>query len=215
MSDFDQLGEGLRERLHAIVEDLQPSTELSAAVDAFPTQRRGRWGWLGRLSRKRIAIAVPVPIAGLVAAAVLLFAGSGPSSSIAGGIVVLPSGSIQVFPAELGDAKAANAVLRRHHIHNIVIVPMTAACRDLDWSYMLRHDVVGGLTAGSMFLTPSTSAKGYVTVLASKQLTRGTELVAENRFRGKLPTCASSKGKPLDVGAEIKRLLRAERKKSK
>lgn len=192
MSDFEQLGEVLREQLHAIVEDLEPSAELSAAVDALPTRHRSRWAFLGRLSRKRIAIAVPVPIAAIAAGALLLFAGSG-GTSIAGGIVVLPKGSIQVFPAQLGDPAAGNGVLRRHHIYNIVVVPMTAACRFHDWSYMLDKDLIHGRYSGSMFLTPSTGAKGYSIEIAAKQLTRNWVLTAVGRFKGgKLPTCASS-----------------------
>jgi hypothetical protein len=216
MSDFDQLGEALREQLHAIVEDLHPSAELSAAVDALPSKRRARWAFLGRLSRKRIAIAVPVPIAGIAVAAVLLFAGSG-TPSIAGGIVVLPSGSIQVFPAELSDPAVANAVLRRHHIDSIVVVPMMPACRYHDWSYTLGKDLVDGRTAGSEFLTPNTGTKGYTVVIAVKQLTRDYELEAVNRFRGgKLPTCASSHGTGLGMGINVPAsVIRAEDGKSK
>jgi hypothetical protein len=216
MSDFDQLGEALREELHAVVEDLHPSAELSAAVDALPSKPRARWAFLGRLSRKRIAIAVPVPIAAIAAGAVLLFAGSG-APSIAGGIVVLPKGSIQVFPAELGDPAVGNAVLRRHHIHNIVVVPMTAACRYQDWSYMLGKDLVRGRTAGSSFLTPSTAAKGYTIVIAAKQLTRDWELEAVNRFKGgKLPTCASSHGTGAGMGINVPaNVVKAENGESK
>jgi hypothetical protein len=216
MSDFDQLGEALREQLHAIAEDLHPSAELSAAVDALPSKRRARWAFLGRLSRKRIAIAVPVPIAGIAAAAILLFAGSGTPSN-AGGLVVLPSGSIQVFPAELSDPASANAVLRRHHIDNIVVVPMTPVCRYQDWSYMLQRDLLHGRTEGSMFLTPSTGTKGYTTVIAVKQLTREWDLEALNRFRGgKLPTCASSHGPGARMGVNVPAsVIRAEDGRSK
>jgi hypothetical protein len=199
MSDFDQLGEALGEQLHAIVEDLHPSAELSAAVDALPSKRRARWAFLGRLSRRRIAIAVPVPIAGIVAA-VLLLAGSGPGPSVAGGLVVLPSGSIRVTPTEIANPAAANASLRQHHIHNIVVVPMTASCAYHDWNYSLGGYTLGyqkkyGRTLGAMFLTPSTIPKGYTVVLAAKQVTRESVLTAASRFRGrKLPTCASSHG---------------------
>jgi hypothetical protein len=205
MSDFDQLGEALREQLHAIVEELHPSAELSAAVDALPSKRRVRWAFLARLSRKRIAIAVPVPIAGIAAAAVLLFAGSGPSSSLAGRIVVLPNGSIRVTPTEIADPAAANAVLRQHHIHNIVVVPMTASCPYHDWNYSLGGYTVGvqkkyGHTLGAMFLTPSTIPNGYTVVLAAKRVTRNSVLSAVSRFRGaELPTCASSHGTGIGI----------------
>lgn len=216
MSDFDQLGEALREQLHAVVEDLHPTAELSAAVDALPTQRRTRWSFLGRLSKKRLAIAVPVPIAAVAAGAVLLFAGSG-GSSIAGGIVVLPKGSIQVFPSQLGDPAVGNAVLRRNQIHNMVVVPMTATCRYHDWSYILGKDLIHGRYSGSMFLTPSTASKGYTIVIAAKQLTRNYVLTAVNRFKGgKLPTCASSHGTGLGMGTNIPaNVIRAENGKSK
>jgi hypothetical protein len=217
MSDFDQLGETLREQLHAIVEDLHPSGELSAAVDAIRSQPRARWAFLGRLNRKRIAIAVPVPIAAIAAGAVLLFASSGPSASLAGGIKWLPKGSIQVFPAQLGDPTVANTALRRHHIVNIVVVPMTASCAYHDWSYSLAKDKVRGLYAGSIFLTPRTIAKGYTVVLASKQLTPDYELSAVNRFRGgKLPTCASSHGTGAGMGINVPAsVIRAENGSSK
>ena len=105
MSDFEQFGEVLRQQLHAIVEDLHPSAELSAAVDALATQRRARSALLGRLNRKRIAIAVPVPIAGIAAAAVLLFAGSGPQLVGRGRDQGTSQWVDSGVPGELGDPK--------------------------------------------------------------------------------------------------------------
>jgi hypothetical protein len=219
MSDFAHLGDALREQLHASVGDLHPSAKLSAAVDAIPSAPHARWSFLGRLSLpKRIAVAIPVPVAGIAVAAVLLLGSSGTAPSIAGGIVALPNGSIQVFPKELSDAAVANRVLRRHHINNIVVVPMNAACRYHDWNYSLGYDKVGGLNTTSIFLTPRTITKGYTVVIAAKQRTADSVLTAVHRFRGgKLPTCASSHGTGLGMGDVLPRNIEKfkDRKKTK
>jgi predicted nuclease with RNAse H fold len=195
VSDFDHLGEQLRERLHASVEDLHPSAELLATVDALPTSApRARRFSLRRPSR-RIAVSVPVPLAALAAGAVLLFGSSGVSSSIAHGIVVLRNGAIRITPVLTNDPSAANALLRRHHIHNIVDVPMTASCHThLGMTYLLGYDRDGLNRAPLETLTPSTSARGYTIVIASKEVAHDSELMAVGRFRGKLPTCVSSHG---------------------
>ncbi len=129
MTEFERLGKELRQQFHAAVDDLQPSAELTANVDAIPSGH-GAVGLLGGLGRRprRIAFALPVPIAAIVAAVVFLFGGSGVTPSYASAITVLPDGEVRVLLSELGDVGAANAVLREHHIHNMRVVPMTASC---------------------------------------------------------------------------------------
>lgn len=207
MSDFEHNGEELREQLHAIVEDLHPSAELAAAVNAFPSAHRGRRGGRRRLPKpNRIAIAMPVPIAGIAAAAVLLFAAVGPSSSIAGGIIVLRNGAIRVTPALITDTKAANAVLRRHHVYNIVFVPMTASCPYQNWSYERDPLPDGVQRAPFEMVTPATSKRGSTTVMSAELQGHGRYVLnAAARFRGhKLPTCASPTGPGSQVGYPIR-----------
>jgi hypothetical protein len=209
MSEFDQLGEALRKRLHAHVEDVQPSAELMAAVDAIPSAHTpARRRVLERLKHRRIALALPLPVAALVATAVIVFGASDVSTSPAGAIRVLPNGEVRMMLNQLTDVAAANAELRRHHIHNIVVIPMTASCPDRNWTY----------TAGYLnpdppvtMLSPREIAPGYTVVLAAKDVGGGVVVDAFNRFKGKLPTCASSHG----TGPGMGDLLPANRKKPK
>ncbi len=90
MSELEHLAEELRKQLRASVDDLMPSAELTARVEAIPSSGaagvRRRLGVRGR----RIAFAVPVSIIAIVAAAVTLFGGSNVTPSYAGAILVLP-----------------------------------------------------------------------------------------------------------------------------
>jgi anti-sigma factor RsiW len=204
MSEFDQLGEALREQLQTIVEDMHPSAELSAAVDALASAPRTRGPLRQRLSRRRrIAIAVPVPIAALAGAAVLLFGTSGVSSSIAGGIVVLRNGQVRITSTEISEPAVANALLARHHIHNIVVVPMTAACPNRQFSYLLGIEPNGPNRAPLDTLTPNSGTSGYTIVVAASQKTHTSVLTAFGRFKGTIPTCASSHGTGLGLGLTV------------
>lgn len=200
MSDFDQLGAGLREQLHACVADLQPSARLFAAVDALPSAPRSRWAFRGRLSRRRLTFAVPIPIAAIAAGAVVLFGSSGVSTSVAGGIIVLRDGAVRITPTETNDPAAANALLRRHHIHDIVAVPMTASCTNHNATYMLGYEPNGPGRAPLETLTPNSGTAGYTTVIGSKQISRHNELTAIGRFKGTIPACVSSHGTGLGFG---------------
>jgi hypothetical protein len=208
MSESDQLGEALRERLHAHVEDVKPSAELMATVDAIPSAHTpARRRVLERLKHRRIALAVPLPIAALAAVAVIVFGASDATTSPAGAIRVLPNGEVRMMLSQLQDVAAANAELRRHHIHNMVVVPMTASCPYHDWTY-----TAGFLNPSPVtMLLPREIAPGYTVVLAAKDVGHGVLVDAFNRFKGHLPTCASSHG----TGPGMGDFLPSNRKKSK
>ena len=210
MSEFDQLGEALRKRLHAHVEDVQPSAELMAAVDAIPSAHTpARRRVLERLKRRRLALALPLPVAALAATAVIVFGAADVSTSPAGAIRVLPNGELRIMLNQLTDVAAANAELHRHRVHNIVVIPMTASCPDHDWTYTATYLKP---EAPVTMLSPREIAPGYTVVLAAKNVGGGVVAEAFNRFKGgHLPRCASSHGTGVAAGA----LLPAKPKKSK
>lgn len=197
MSEFEYLGEELRQQLHGVVADVTPSAELMAQVDAIPSAHRsGVRKAFERLSPRRLALAVPLPVAAIVAGVVLLF-GGGAAPSSAGLVTVLPNGEVRLDPTELSNAVVANAILRRHHIHNIVVVPMDASCKDRDWTYIAGT----ARPASKTLLTPRTGSAAYVSVIAAKQVAADEILTAINRFRGRrLPTCASTRGWGIAMG---------------
>jgi hypothetical protein len=203
MSEFDQLGEALRKRLHAHVEDVQPSAELMAAVDAIPSAHTPTWRRvLERLRRRRIALALPLPVAALAATAVIVFGASDVATSPAGAIRVLPNGELRIMLNQLTDVAAVNAELRRHHIHNIVVIPMTASCPDRNWTY-----VSGYLNPGLAvtMLSPKEIAPGYTVVLAAKDVGGGVVVEASSRLKGgRLPACASSHGTGVGMSVPAK-----------
>lgn len=198
MSEFDHLGQELREELHALVDDLSPSVELMAKVDAIPSGR-GALGVLGRLGRRprRIAFAIPVPIAAIVAAAVFLFGGSSNTPSYAGAILVLPNGEVRVSINQIVNVASANAELRAHGIHNMVVRPMSASCPEHPSMSYLGGALV---PAPRITLTPRTAPRGWTIVLAAKQI--GPNLIEQaiGRFRGRLPKCVSSHGSGPGLG---------------
>ena len=190
MSEFEHLGDRLREQLHALVEDVSPSEKLLTAVDALAAGRRSRLiGALQRLSPRRIALLVSVPGAAAAAAIVLLFS-SGPAPSVAGVVTVLPNGDVRVLISQIIGVTSANAELRQHHITNMRVVPMTATCPYQNWTYLRGAISPAPLTT----LTPRTIPRGFTVELAAKQVGRNDLVSAIGRFEGKLPTCASSRG---------------------
>jgi len=201
MSDFDRLGEEIRQQFHAAVEDLHPSAELIANVDAIPSGR-GALGLFGRLGRRpgRIALALPVPIAAIVAAAVFLFGGSGVTPVSARAITVLPNGEVRVQLSELGDVNAANAVFRRHHIHNMVVVPMTASCPYQKSFTYTADPSMNRPPPPLVTLKPRGLAPGTTVVLAAKSINWHTLVTAFGSFKGQLPTCASVYGTGAGMG---------------
>ena len=192
MSEFDRLTEDLRRRLHAAVEDLNPSPELKAGVDGIPSGR-GAHGPLGRLGRRPrlVAFALPVPIAAIVVAAVFLLGGSGVSPASAGAILVLPNGEVRVSIGQIMDVASANAELRGHHIHNMVIRPMSASCPA---SSSMSYAGVALVPAPRITLTPRTVARGWTIVIAAEKIGPNKIIQAIGRFRGRLPRCISSRG---------------------
>ncbi len=193
MTEFERLGKELRQQLHAAVDDLQPSAELTANVDAIPSGH-GAVGLLGRLGRRprRIAFALPVPIAAIVAAA------RGPVRRVGRHAVIRQRdhGSAQWRGArllsELGDVGAANAGTPRasHPQHagrpddRIMSVPKRLQLH--------RGSHYESAAAPVVTLTPRTIAPGSTVVLAAKRIGRDTLVrAAFAPFKGKLPTCAS------------------------
>lgn len=192
MSEFDHLGEELRRRLHTVMEDLNPSPELIAKVDAIPSGR-GALGPLGRLGRlpRRIAVALPVPVAALIAAAVFLFGGSGVTPSYARAIVLLPNGDIRVTVSQIFNVTSANDELRAYHIHNMVVRPMSASCPDHP---PMSYSGAFLTPAPRITFTPRTVARGFTIVIAAERIGHGMLKEAIGRFRGPLPKCISSHG---------------------
>ncbi len=191
MSELEHLGEELRQQLRAHVDDLKPSAELTARVEAIPSTRgvrlRRRLGVRGR----RIAFALPVSIVAIVAAAVTLFGGSSVTPSYAGAILVLPNGEVRVAISQIMDVASANTELRAHHIHNMVVRPMSAACPEQS---SMSYDGAAKVPAPRITLTPRTVAHGWTIVIAAEQI--GPNLIEQaiGRFRGRLPKCISSHG---------------------
>lgn len=192
MSELDHLGDALRLQLHAAVDDLSPSAEMMATVDAIPSRRRpgGPLTRLGR-GRRRIAVAISLPIAAILAAAVVLLGGSGVTPSYAGAILVLPDGEVRVTMSQIINVASANAELRSHRIFNMVVRPMTASCPEHP-----SMTYIGGalVPAPKITLTPRTVARGWTVVLAAKQIAPNEIEQALGRFKGRVPSCVSSRG---------------------
>lgn len=192
MSEIDHLSDVLRERLHALVADIKPSDELMSSVAAIPATH-GRRGLLRRLRRRRIAIAVPVPIAAIATAAVLMLGGATPTASLGSGITWLPNGDMRLPDSTLEHPAAANADIRRHHVHNFVVVPMTASCPDRDFSYTAGYVTPPNWPVN--LIIPKGQQKGWIVVQSGTLLGRHEDLTAAGRFRpGHVPRCASTHG---------------------
>ena len=201
MSDLDHLGGALRERLHAHVADISPSTELWASIDAIPeTERRLRLR--DRLSWRRLAVTVPVPIAAAVAA-VLAFGGATPTASLGTRITWLPNGEMRLPDDVLEHPAQANADLRRHHIKNLVIVPMTASCPVRDYTYIASQ--VNPPKWPVNLIEPKGMQKGWIVVQAGALIGGHEDLTVLGRFRpGHVPTCASTHAWGPNVGGSFK-----------
>ncbi len=83
--------------------------------------------------------------------------------------------------SQIMDVASANIELRGHHIHNMVVRPMSAACPEHpSMSYMGAAKV----PAPRITLTPRTAARGWTIVIAAEQI--GPNLIEQaiGRFRG-------------------------------
>lgn len=202
MSELDHLGGALREQLHALVADLSPSAELWASVDAIPSAE-SRPRFRDRLTRRRIAFTVPLPIAAAVTAALLAFGGAAPTASLGSGITWLPNGEMRLPDNVLQHPVQANADIRRHHIRNLVIVPMTASCPARDYTY-----VAGYVTPPHWpvnLIQPKGMQKGWIVVQSGAFIGRHEDLIAAGRFRpGHVPRCASTHGWGPAMGRSFK-----------
>lgn len=192
MSEFDHLAQELRQQLHALVDDVSPSAELVAKVNAIPTGH-GALGLLGMLRRRprRIAYVLPLPIAAIVAAVVFLLGGSSVTPSYAGAILVLPNGEVRVSISQIVNVASANAELRAHGIHNMVVRPMSASCPEHPSMSYLGGALV---PPPRITLTPRTATPGWTIVLAAEKI--GPNLIEQaiGRFKDRLPKCISSHG---------------------
>ena len=142
-------------------------------------------------------LAIPASVAAIVAAAVLLFGGSGVAPSYAGAILVLPNGDIRVTVSQLVNVASANTELRAHRIHNMVVRPMSASCPERPSMTYIGSTLV---PAPKVTLTPRTIAPGWTVVLAAKQVGPNKVLEAYGRFRGRVPRCISLHGPGPRVG---------------
>ena len=194
MTDLDYLGEPLREQLHTLVADVNPSAALLAAIDAIPeTEGRRRFGALRQrfavLRRRRLSLVLPVPVAGAAVAIVALLSASNPAPSVGGAVKQLANGEVQVSIQELMNPPVANAIFRRVHLNDIVVVPLTPSCPNRNMTY----------TAGEMKPSPimfftRNGARGWKVVVGAKRIAKNWAEDAVGRFRGHIPTCASSRG---------------------
>jgi hypothetical protein len=73
-----------------------------------------------------VLLIVPVPLIALITALVVLVSGSAVVTSPA--FARMRNGDVRVTIGQLMAVKSANAELRRLHIHNLVVVPMSAGC---------------------------------------------------------------------------------------
>ena len=196
MSELDSLGNALSGQLHAIVSDLNPSDELWARVDAI-SDRGVRPRIRERLTRRRLAFTLPLPLAACAGAAALVFGGAAPSASFGSGVTWLPNGDVNMRIEVLTDPARANAVFRRVH-YPAVAIPMTASCRYHGFSYLIqrvRPPVVNLYERGLKV------DRHYVTVQAAKVVGHNRLLLA---VKGRVPvdhvpSCASSHGNHLIV----------------
>lgn len=209
MSELDHLGGALRERLHALVADLNPSDSLLASVEAIPDAlhvdaipRPGHGArWRDRLTLRRIVVTIPLPIAAAVAA-VLAFGGTAPTASLGSAVTLLPNGEFRISMTQLGNPAAANAMIRRHGVHNIVVVPLTSSCPNRDMTYDVAK-VGGSIPVPVQLWSPKKIAPGHTVIVGS--LRRGDYIEqATGITTGKVPTCASTRGWGPNMGGPFK-----------
>jgi hypothetical protein len=141
-------------------------------------------------------LVVPVPLIALITGAAVLVSGSAVSAVPA--FARLRNGDVRVTIGQLIAVKSANAELRRLHIHNLVIVPMSGRCPlHPSMSYM------GALLvpAPRITLTPGTIARGWTVIIASERIGHGKLEQAFGRFRHHyVPRCVSSHGSGPGLG---------------
>jgi hypothetical protein len=188
MSEIDHLGEALREQLHVLVADLEPSAGLTARVEAIPTARQPR-RWRRWFGRRRIAFTIPLPAAGLAVAALLTFGGGG--ASVATQVTVLPGGELRITDLQLFKVADTNAMLRRLHVRNIVDVPLTPSCRYWNVNYAVNRAFRGE----ALRTNPRKVRPGLTEILGIRRLHGNiAESVVSDVRSGHVPPCVSSHG---------------------
>ncbi len=190
MLSDDELGAALGERLREMVRDVIPSADLLARVENVATARGSRSpGALTRRLRARLLIAIPVPVAALIAAAVVILSGSQAAPSYA--VTLKPDGSVEVTINEITGVAAANARLHQLGIRTIVVVPMSATCMiHPELSYM----GVAKRPAPSVHLTPTKLPPDTKIILGAEQIGPNKVEMAFGRVKGRTPVCVSSHG---------------------
>jgi hypothetical protein len=192
--DEELLGQAMRDELHALVADLNPSADLVARVEALASDSASLWGRaLQRVRRRRILISVPIPLAALAATLVAVL-GGGSAPVTARGLTILPNGAIRLSVDEEMDVAGTNAELRHYGFRNIIIVPFTASCpRNPDLQYLDEK-----LYPAPQITEPKAIRPGYIRIIGARII--GKNLVQEGfgQFKqGHAPNCLSTN--PSDV----------------
>lgn len=190
MSEFEQLGAALREQLHALVADVQPSAELLRGVEELGDEpgrprRRARVPW----PRGRRLIALPLPIAAIAAVLAVLVGGSAAPPSLA--VTVRSDGSVFVTINKITGVGPANAQLHSQGIRNVVVVAMSPACRvHFGMSYLATT----ARPAPTIGLTRHRPPHGVRVVIAALRIGPNKIEMAFGRTRGAIPACVTSHG---------------------
>jgi hypothetical protein len=200
MTELEDLSGALRGQLRAMVTDLNPSEELWAKIDAIPeTEARPRLR--ERLTRRRLALTLPLPVAAIAASAALVFGGAAPSASFGNGVTWLPNGDLTIQQIVLTHPARANAVLRRAHFP-MVVIPMTTSCPYHRFTYNVEpvHPPAVGF-----YTRPQTIDRRYVAVQAARLLAPNKLLVAgmANVAVDHVPPCASSRGQAANAARRL------------
>jgi hypothetical protein len=143
-----------------------------------------------------LLLVVPIPLIALIASAVVLISGSAVRAAPA--FARLRNGDVRVTIGQLIAVKSANAELRRLHIHNLVVVPMSGNCPLHPSMSYLGAELV---PAPQITLTPQTIAHGWTVILASERIGRNKVEQAVGRFRHHyVPRCVTSHGSGPGLG---------------
>lgn len=207
MSELENLGDALRGQLHGLVSDIDPSDALWAMVEAIPeaaTRPRLRDRLVRRpmrLTRRRLALTLPLPVAAVASTAAMVIGGATPSTSFGTGVTWLPNGDVNMAQIVVTHPARANAVFRRVGFPAVAI-PMTDSCpyhRGFTYEVMRAHP-----SPVTLYERARRIDHRYVTVQAAKLIGPNRLLVAEaSGTVGRVPPCASSHGHVADVPARL------------
>jgi hypothetical protein len=193
MLNDDELGMALGDAFRMLVSDIEPSRGLLERIDSeigadVAARQRGGCRTLSRRLRRRLLVAVPVPIAAVVATVIVL-AGTAAAPSYA--VIETPTASVRVSIDDLIGVTKANARLRAAGVDSVVVVPMSATCTthvDLSRIGTREHP------APKIRVVPSPLPANTTVVLGAEQLGPIKIEIAFGRVTGQVPSCLSSKG---------------------